>query len=603
ENDLSAYVYSTVFGTNSASPNLSPTAFLVDRCENVYVSGWGGDILASNNTGPRFPNAGTNGLTVTPDAFQTNTDGKDFYFFVLEKDATRQLFGSFFGQLNVPPITLSDHVDGGPSRFDGAGIIYQALCANCQGGQFPTTPGVVGPSNPSGRCNQAVIKVAFDLSGVRGGIKSGINAVEGDTSACVPVTVSFRDTIALARRYEWDFGDGRTAVTTDPNITHQFTAVGNYRVRLIAVDSTKCFPRDTSYVTIRVREDEAPVLGAAVKLAPCENNRYRFENLSTPFPGKPFRNNSFTWIFGDNSQPVTAGANPVEHQYASPGTYNVQLILTDTNYCNAPDTFRLTLRVSPLVQARFENPPSGCAPFDAVFNNTSLGGASFTWTFGDGTTSTEVSPVKRYDVPGVYTVKLVAVDSNTCNIIDSTQVTITVSGPPNAAFTFSPNPAQENIITTFTNLSDVVPRYVWTFGDGDSLITQRRDTTVRHQYNQTGTYNACLVAINEFGCADTVCQPVNAVINPILDVVSAFTPNNDGVNDRAIVIGFGLAKLTFRIYNRWGQLMFETSDVRRGWDGTFKGKPQPMDAYGYTLEAEFVSGERVKRSGSITLVR
>jgi gliding motility-associated-like protein len=178
-----------------------------------------------------------------------------------------------------------------------------------------------------------------------------------------------------------------------------------------------------------------------------------------------------------------------------------------------------------------------------------------------------------------------------------------VSGKPRAAFIHAPQPPQENVITTFTNQSDVVPRYKWLFGDGDSLLTFRRDTTVRHQYNQTGTYNACLIAINEFNCPDTVCAPIQTIVNPLLDVVTAFTPNGDGVNDRARVIGYGVDKLTFRIYNRWGQIVFETTDPRIGWDGMFKGKAQPMDAYGYTLEAEFVDGQRLKKSGNITLVR
>lgn len=198
---------------------------------------------------------------------------------------------------------------------------------------------------------------------------------------------------------------------------------------------------------------------------------------------------------------------------------------------------------------------------------------------------------------------MIAIDSSTCNIIDSIQQTITVSGKPNANFSFSPLPAEENMPTTFTNLSDIVPSYKWLFGDGDSLITLRRDTLVRHQYNQTGNYTACLIAINEFGCPDTVCRQIPAIITPLIDVVSAFTPNGDGVNDRAVAFGYGVSKMMFRIYNRWGQLMFETTVPRTGWDGIFNGKPQPMDAYGYTLDAELITGEKVKKSGSITLIR
>jgi gliding motility-associated-like protein len=341
----------------------------------------------------------------------------------------------------------------------------------------------------------------------------------------------------------------------------------------------------------------------AIKLPPCASNTYRFENLSVAPPGKPFKANSFTWDFGDNSAPVTAGSNPVTHQYPGPGTYNAKLILTDTNYCNAPDTFPLTLRVSPNVVARFETPLSGCAPYLAVFNNTSLGGTDFLWTFHDGTTTNEVSPSKLYATPGTYSVKLVAFDANTCNLVDSTSTTITVSGKPTAAFTFSPNPPQENIITTFTNQSLNAVRYHWDFGDGVTLQANSKDTTVKHQYKKTGTYTACLVAINEFNCTDTVCEQVPIIINALLDVVNAFTPNSDGVNDRAVVIGYGIEKMTFRIYNRWGQLVYESNDPDQGWNGKYKGKDQPMDAYGYTLEAFMFDGARIQKSGSITLIR
>jgi hypothetical protein len=127
EPDLSNYVYSTTFGTANASlPNISPTAFLVDRCENVYVSGWGGNGLGN------FTFAGTLGLPVTADAINNppynspqQTDGKDFYFFVLKKNATSQLFGSFFGENAAAGVP--DHVDGGTSRFDANGVIYQAM--------------------------------------------------------------------------------------------------------------------------------------------------------------------------------------------------------------------------------------------------------------------------------------------------------------------------------------------------------------------------------------------------------------------------------------------------------------------------------------------
>lgn len=598
--DLTAYIYSTVFGTNSNFPNISPTAFLVDNCENVYVSGWGGVIIP--NAG--YPIAPTTGLSVTPDAIKSTTDGADFYFFVMEKDATRQLYGSFFG-IDAPTNPGShDHVDGGTSRFDENGIIYQGFCASCNGGQFPTTPGTVSPNNPSPRCNLAIAKIDFNLSGVRTGVQSFIDGRRRDTSTCVPATIEFVDSIAIGKRFEWRFGDGSPDVsTTVPRTEHTFSREGLFRVRLIAIDDTKCIPRDTAYINIRVRIDRVPLNADAVLLPPCQDLNYQFNNKSTPFPGKPFKDSSFVWLFGDNSAPLKAGLGPVTHRYQAPGTYNVRLVLADTNYCNAPDTFTFQVRVNPNVAARFESPLSGCAPFQARFNNTSIGGVSFFWDFGNGNTSTEASPTVLFPQPGVYRVKMVATDPSTCNLRDSTFFTITVSGPPLADFNYTPFPSRENIPTTFNNISGPAVLYRWEFGDGDTLVTTRRDTLIRHQYPRSDVFNACLISINEFGCRDTTCLPVTASVLPILDVVSAFTPNGDGTNDRAVVYGFGVVKMTFRIYNRWGQLMFESNDVKNGWDGKFKGTPQPMDAYGYTLDAELIDGSKVKSSGSITLIR
>lgn len=600
-NDFTTFAYSTVFGPNSTSPNISPTAFLVDRCENVYVSGWGGQMGGS----VPYPSSGTTGLTVTPDAIDNNTDGKDFYFFVLEANATKQLYGTFFGQQDLPSSGTPDHVDGGTSRFDPTGVIYQGICANCSPGQFPTTPGVVAPSKPSSAtCNLAVIKIAFELSGVVSGIKSSIDGVDGDTSACSPTMVNFRDTIGMAKSYQWLLGDGTPEITTTvPELSHSYSTQGTYRVRLIAIDETRCFPRDTSYVNIRVRTDRVTVNAQAIKVDPCQSNTYRFVNNSTVIASKPFKDTSFTWLFGDNTPPVKAGKTDVVHQFPAPGTYNVQLVLTDTNYCNAPDTFKIQLRVSPTVDANFEVQSPGCAPYNAVFNNTSAGGQTFEWTFGNGQTSSAINPSVVYATPGTYNVRLIAIDPNTCNLRDTLVKQVVVLPKPVASWTYSPNPSEENIPTTFNNLSDSATRYKWLFGDGDSLITIRRDTLVKHQYLRTGEYTVCLITYSNIGCSDTLCRKVQAAVNPMVDVVSAFTPNKDGKNDRAVVIGFGVAKMTFRVFNRWGQLMFESNDPKIGWDGRFKGADQPMDVYGFTLEAELITGEQMKKSGSITLIR
>ena len=176
-------------------------------------------------------------MKVTPDAVQSTTDGSDFYFFVLEKDAVSQLFGSFFGQNGG----FNDHVDGGTSRFDANGIIYQSICANCNnaqdGGFFPTTPGVWSPINRSLGCSNAALKIEMNFAGVGASVKATINGVF-DTIGCVPLTVKFIDTLAKGKRYIWDFGDNTPRVTTiAPNNStdHIYTNTGRYRLMLISI--------------------------------------------------------------------------------------------------------------------------------------------------------------------------------------------------------------------------------------------------------------------------------------------------------------------------------------------------------------------------------
>jgi gliding motility-associated-like protein len=598
--DISNFIYSTTFGKGSNFPDISPTAFLVDRCENVYVAGWGGGLETEGQGqgAAIYNNSKTTGLTVTPNALKKTTDGDDFYFFVLKKNAASQLYGSFFGQNGG----LGDHVDGGTSRFDKQGIIYEAICANCYGrGTFPTTLNVWSPKNGTGvnGCNLAAVKIALNFAGVAADPRSLING-RYDSSGCVPLDVLFRDTVHNAKMYIWRFGDGSPDTTTTSfEVMHTYNSIGVFTVRLIAVDSTTCNISDTAYLRIRVRTDKALLNFTINKLPPCDSLKYLFTNVSIPPAGKPFKPDSFSWNFGDGS--ISPGISPVIHSYVASGTYNVQLVLTDTNYCNYPDTAIQVLRVSPIVKAQFEI-SDGCAPYDAFFNNTSLAGQSFFWNFGDGNSSTEINPEHIYPDTGTYTISLLVIDSNTCNVRDSTTHSIHINPKPVAQFYTEPVPAQYNTPTIFFNTSSGATHYVWHFGDGDSLLKNSPDT-VLHQYQETNTFNACLVAINQFGCSDTVCHAVEALINPLLDVPNAFTPGRFGENSIIMVKGFGIMAMDWKIYNRWGQVVFESNNPFIGWDGTYRGAAQPIGVYAYTLDATFFDGTKVRRTGDITLIR
>ena len=122
------------------------------------------------------------------------------------------------------------------------------------------------------------------------------------------MTVDFKDTSLTAVSYEWNFGDGSPQITTAAaSATHTYTFVGTFRVMLVAIDSASCNIRDTSYMNIKVGASKALLDFNPRKQGSCTVFDYHFENTSTAPAGIPFRANTFTWDFGDNSPRVITG--------------------------------------------------------------------------------------------------------------------------------------------------------------------------------------------------------------------------------------------------------------------------------------------------------
>jgi len=194
---------------------------------------------------------------------------------------------------------------------------------------------------------------------------------------------------------------------------------------------------------------------------------------------------------------------------------------------------------------------------------------------------------------------LVVTDPKSCNGSDTVRSTVHVKYKAHADFDFAPVPPKKNQPIVFTNMSTNAATYSWSYGDG--LSSTEKDPV--RLYDWTGIFNVCLVANNTDNCPDTVCKNVGAEIEPIADVPTAFSPNGDGVNDILYVRGPGILNVDLKIYNRWGQLVFQAQDKSVGWDGTYKGEPQPAEAYLYVLRVTLREGGTVEKEGSITLLR
>jgi PKD repeat protein len=229
---LSSFTNSMVFGNGNGNFNISPAAFLVDICGNMYVSGWGANLLQSTPL---------SGMPVSSNAFQsTPPNGFDFYLTVIDKDFDGLLYGSYLGGN-----AAEEHVDGGTSRFDKNGVVYQSVCGGCGGNSdFPTTANAWSNNNLSTNCNNLVFKFDFELL-------PEAEFSTDDLLGCAAYTVQLQNTSPPSDAYYWVFGNGDTSTVYSPTVT--YTDPGTYVINLYVTDSI-CLLTDTATITINVLE-------------------------------------------------------------------------------------------------------------------------------------------------------------------------------------------------------------------------------------------------------------------------------------------------------------------------------------------------------------
>lgn len=269
-NDLSTLNWSTVFGSGNGRPNISPTAFEVDICNRIYLAGFGREwpdgrrpawyydaylgYYRYDAYGWRYLQ-GTKNMDITADAFQSHTDGQDFYIMVIDDEAKNLDYATYFGEISYGgwvtynqkdtlyiPCMYSghDHVDGGTSRFDNKGYIYQSVCASCGAcNGFPTKPkpGAWSNNNNSNNCNNAVMRFFIDFGLL-------IADFELPEIGCKTKELEFKNTSKIHYNnpkitYTWNFGDG-SPVSHDEHPVHVFQNPGEYTITLLVADSSAC---------------------------------------------------------------------------------------------------------------------------------------------------------------------------------------------------------------------------------------------------------------------------------------------------------------------------------------------------------------------------
>ncbi|MBC7426743.1 MAG: gliding motility-associated C-terminal domain-containing protein [Bacteroidia bacterium] len=321
-NDFSTQSFATTIGFRTNNPEFSPSAFLVDKCFNIYLSGWGSDISYDGLHGNTTKN-----LPVSVDALQKTTDDNDFYLIVLGRNAESLLHATYFGGNQT-----EDHVDGGTSRFDKNGVVYQAVCASCPSNSshyndFPITPGAAFSTNFSPRCSNAAFKIDFQIT-----FQVDASFTATPKKGCGPLSVIFTNTSRKGRKFFWDFGDG-SAISNDKNPVHDYTKQGKYKVFLTTVDSFSCNISETDSTEIEVLP--SPVADFVLESSPC-SYEVTFKNNSTDYTNP-------IWKFGDST---TSTDTDPKHKYVTAGKYKVTLTVKSTA-SDCIDTAELSVNLFP----------------------------------------------------------------------------------------------------------------------------------------------------------------------------------------------------------------------------------------------------------------
>jgi hypothetical protein len=275
------------------------------------------------------------------------------------------------------------------------------------------------------------------------------------------------------------------------------------------------------------------------------------------------------------------------------------------NGCTFYDDVSIAYKTAPTVDFRTDV-SLGCMPLDVQFTDYSVGGVSYLWDFGDGAPSTEHSPQHTYTNAGSFNVKLSVIGVD--GVEASLNQKIVVNPLPVAGFTLSASTVfVPGGVVHFYNMSSGANTYQWLFGDGGASTT----LNPMYEYSEVGVYDVSLLVVNEFGCRDSLVQAnaVEVIQQGFVSFPNAFTPKPAG----SATSGMGnevfkpkykdVDEYHLQIFDRWGQLIFESGDITVGWDGTYKNELSMQDVYVYKSWGRYISGKEFRTTGNVMLVR
>ncbi len=364
--------------------------------------------------------------------------------------------------------------------------------------------------------------------------------------------------------------------------------VGSVTFTLASTGNQGCSAvKDTLKITFKT----SPVANFSIGNA-CVNSPVFFTDASS---GSIATQN---WDFGDGGTSIAA--SPI-HTYSLANTYLVTYTVTSANGCL--DTVTKPIQINDLPNASFTY-TNACQSLPAFFIDASTVSAGssiieWNWDFGDGIKDTvNKNPSHVFIAPGLYVVNLTVTTDKGC--VGSIPLPVNVNPKPRAEFGMTNNPtlALETVyFTDFSTPTNSIVTWFWNFGDFSNATTQHPT----HQYLDQGSYNITLNVIDANGCRDSITKLIEVTLLPL--VPTAFSPNKDGNNDFLFVKGGPFEKMKFRVYNSWGEMIFETEDQKVGWDGTWRGEDAPIGVYVWVLDVDMFNNKAVKKTGDVTIIR
>jgi gliding motility-associated-like protein len=289
------------------------------------------------------------------------------------------------------------------------------------------------------------------------------------------------------------------------------------------------------------------------------------------------------------------------------GTYTVAI--SDINGCTS--TSSVVLTANPMPQAVLPLPINGCVGGGALINANAGEGENCTWTFSDGQVFNQCGPfVANFDVVDCYGVQLTVISTEGCTATTSASNFVCIHPNPFASF-YADDYQIDNIETNayFWNTSIGASSYYWYYGDGstyDTTFNAYHEFINGSDFNITN-YQVTLCAVSEYGCIDSVSHFITMTPELIIYVPNTFTPDGDKLNNTFLPIltaGYNVDGYDFMIFNRWGELIFESKTVGEGWDGSYRGKKCQDGVYTWKLNVRKSYTDEIKEYvGHVSLLR